>query len=347
MSNKIFTLTCGAATLALGFVFLTMPAHAGFQWVAPTDDSASQTNAYAVMPSVAVSGPEAVSPIIISGSAETPAAAAESASPALSSSPAKAPVAPTFSISATPTAPEPTTLTPPSKEENKIDLSTATISVAPPPAKAAPEADVVRGFASQVPLALALRQLLPSGYSFSIDPSVDMDTLVSYKGGKPWGETLKSMLAAVGLVDHEQGLVVTVSRAEKTTPPSEASKAPAPQPVLSAKVPETAKALAAPAEVPVIDVSPVGGWSAERGDTLRKVLTVWCGRAGIELKWLAEYDYPIEASAHFNSSFEEAVRDLLAGFDNAQPQPIGELHANSRAGQKVLVIQTRGNSYSN
>jgi len=198
-----------------------------------------------------------------------------------------------------------------------------------------------------VPLALALRQLLPSGYSFSIDPSVDMDTLVSYKGGKPWGETLKSMLAAVGLVDHEQGLVVTVSRAEKTTPPSEASKAPAPQPVLSAKVPETAKALAAPAEVPVIDVSPVGGWSAERGDTLRKVLTVWCGRAGIELKWLAEYDYPIEASAHFNSSFEEAVRDLLAGFDNAQPQPIGELHANSRAGQKVLVIQTRGNSYSN
>jgi hypothetical protein len=100
-------------------------------------------------------------------------------------------------------------------------------------------------------------------------------------------------------------------------------------------------------EAPVVSAPFADGWSAGRGETLRKVLTGWCSRAGVELKWLAEYDYPIEATARFNGGFEDAVRSLLAGFDGARPQPFGELHANARAGQKVLVIQTRGNSYTN
>jgi hypothetical protein len=100
-------------------------------------------------------------------------------------------------------------------------------------------------------------------------------------------------------------------------------------------------------EIPSVNVNSAEGWTAERGDTLRKVLIDWCRHAGVELQWLAEYDYPIEASAHFNGGFEDAVRNLLAGFDSARPQPIGELHTNPNAGQKVLVVQARGNSYSN
>jgi len=109
--------------------------------------------------------------------------------------------------------------------------------------------------------------------------------------------------------------------------------------------------LTMPSERPMVGSDSImdrraGDWVAGRGETLRQVLEKWSSRAGFELKWIAEYDYPVEASVRFNGSFESAVRNLLSGFDGARPQPVGSLHNNSGAGQRVLVIQTRGNSYS-
>jgi len=234
------------------------------------------------------------------------------------------------------------------KNEEKIDLSTATISK--PSSEAAQTGPAVQGFASQVPLTLALRQLLPIGYTFSVDKGVDMNTLVSYKGGRPWDETLKNTLAPVGLVYRKQGTVVTIGlaggseQAVEALPPPPSSRAPVHVP---AKASGPMNILPPPVTTPAVNIIPQGGWTAERGSTLHKVLTEWCARADVELKWMAEYDYPVEASARFNGGFEEAVRNLLAGFDGARPQPVGELHANSSAGQKVLVIQVRGNSYTN
>jgi len=311
MPNKKISPFSGAATLALGIAFWAAPAHAGFQWVAPNEGATYDqpaTNTYAPAPTTADNGPEAVSPLVISGAPESSKKAADAL-----------------------------------KEPQKIDLSTATINTSKPSAEAASTASVVQGFATQIPLALALRQLLPSGYSFSIDQGVDIDTLVSYKGGKPWDETLKIMLASAGLVDHRQGTVVTISRADI---PGAAVEKKQILPTM-APAPKTTVSSLTTAPQPSVNITSPDGWSAERGDTLRKVLTGWCSRAGVELKWLAEYDYPIEASAHFRGGFEDAVRNLLAGFDGARPQPIGELHANPIARQKVLVIQVRGNSYSN
>ena len=78
--------------------------------------------------------------------------------------------------------------------------------------------DVVRGFANQVPLSVALRQILPPGYGFSMDPDVDMGTLVSFHGGKPWRETLADALAPSGLVLHEQGQMVAIAHAGSDAP---------------------------------------------------------------------------------------------------------------------------------
>jgi hypothetical protein len=375
MPNKIFLSSCCATILALGIVLPTAPAYAGFQWVAPNENTALQPatadDFSASSSQDAVSEPEVVSPIIISGSPDSaqattgssaspaaPAFAAASSSvyppplPAASSysppppakqavsAPPPSPVAPAISASSPPVA-QP-------KADAKVDLSTATVNktaVSKPAASSG--TDVVQGFASQVPLAFALRQLLPAGYSFSADQGVDIDTLVSYKGGKSWGETLKTMLASAGLVSREQGTVVTISLIETRAAVTEKALPQLPQP--SAKKPAitSSSAPTGRTDKPMVNVFPSDGWSAERGESLRKVLINWCSRAGVELKWLAEYDYPIEASAHFNGGFEDAVRNLLAGFDSARPQPIGELHNNSRAGQKVLVIQVRGNSYTN
>ena len=334
--------------MVLGLVVSSVPAYAGFQWVAPSDGTTYQVPAngtYAAPPPIATTSPEVISPVIITGDSR-------------SSQPAYQPPAPVYQPSPAYQAPQPTyqppvvqpsasvEVTPPAK----TDLATATISIAPPPPPA-PSMDQVQGFAAQIPLALALRQVLPAGYNFSLDQDVDMNTLVSYKGGKSWRDTVRDMLAPVGLVDHEQGTAITVSRAavEPAAAPVAMNSAsvpplPAPKPINQLG---TYTMPISHSDVPDYNVGQADGWSAERGDTLRKVLTDWCRRGNVELQWIAEYDYPVEASAHFNGSFEDAVRSLLAGFDGARPQPVGELHTNSNAGQMVLVVQARGNSYSN
>jgi hypothetical protein len=337
MPNKIIAPFLDIAILALGLALVASPAYAGFQWV-PSNGGAEtyappEASIYTAppvplqtAPQAATNAPEIISPVIISGDAKPVQATAPSYQPSQ-------PVVLTMA----PSSPEPAP-----KEEARPDLATATISVSPTPSVSpSVGAEVVQGFASNVPLALALRQVLPIGYSFSIDQGVDMDTLVSYKGGKPWGETLKSMLAPAGLVGREQGTVVTVSRAIAPVVSMSPSLPAQPRTIRPLSV------LVPPAEMPVVNVIPTEGWTADRGDTLRKVLTNWCHRSGTEIQWLAEYDYPIEASAHFSGGFEDAVRNLLAGFDGARPQPIGELHTNTGAGQMVLVVQARGNSYSN
>ena len=328
MPNKILARSCGTATLVLGLALSATPVYAGFQWVAPTSGAAYQPpayhapalNAYVPPLSSATNAPEVISPVIISGDVRQ--------------------------TQPTPLSLSSSSATPALKEGSKVDLATATISAAPSSGDAPSGGDVVQGFASQVPLALALRQVLPIGYSFSIDQGIDMDTLVSYKGGKSWRETLKTMLAPEGFVSHEQGTVITVSRGGGEAPVVDKAPSLSRQSAGTLGQISNFRASSEPSPAP-IHVSSADGWSAERGDTLRKVLTEWCRRSGVELKWQAEYDYPIEASAHFNNGFEDAVRNLLAGFDGARPQPIGELHSNSSAGQMVLVVHARGNSYSN
>ena len=326
MLRKIFIKSC-VSVLAIGVVVSAMPAYAGFEWV-PSDAGIAYPPAvsggYAAAPqspSVATNMPEVISPVVISG------------------------------------APKPAPLEVVPVGRDRVDLATATIGSSP----ASAGGDVVRGFASQIPLVLALRQVLPAGYGFSLDQDVDMDVLVSYKGGKPWRETLGGMLDSVGLVSHEQGTSVAIGHVSVgvvTAPPRVVVKpmAEAPALVVSSVPVAVVPAFnnrssfsvvpAMPSDVPVVDGGS-GGWTVQRGDTLRKALTEWCQRSGVELQWLAEYDYPIEASAHFSGGFEDALRGLLAGFESARPQPVAELHANSSAGQSVLVVQARGNTNSN
>jgi hypothetical protein len=311
MPNKTLVKFFGIGVTTLSLTLFAMPAYAGFQYVKPSDNSA-QTSAPA-----ATTMPEIITPVIISGDNGVQAA----------------PMAPVSSV----------------KTDNSAPTSLATATIVMP---AASDKDVVQGFAAQIPLGLALRQVLPPGYTFSIDPGVSADTLVSYKGGKPWRQTVQEMLAPVGLTDREQGMSVVVM----SGPSLDAVTVPG-LPIVPVQKLQTPQVINAP--MPIEAMQPSDGvmpsatttmadnWAAQRGDTLRKVLTEWCHRSNVELQWQAEYDYPIEGSVHFNGGFEDAVRGLLAGFDGARPQPTGELHTNSKAGQMVLVVQARGNNYSN
>jgi hypothetical protein len=350
MPHKFFTGKYGIAILAFGFAVLAGPAHAGFQWVAPPEAGGGFA-----MPGAPSGGPATTGPVVITGDNGPMVETAPSSSSAYSSF--QAPVV----VGAAP-----------GSEDH--DLATATIE-APAVSSSSSSSccDVVQGFATEVPLALALRQVLPQGTNFSIDQNIDMDTVVSYKGGKSWRETVRQMLGPVGLVAREQGSTLIVSHAGTVSASSLApaassgattvavptSKGPVVDSGPGGSMPSTGSGggrriattvhsnTIQAAMTPSYNVSSPDGWSAQRGDTLRKVLSEWCRRGGIELQWLAEYDYPMEASVHFSGGFEDAVRALLAGFENAHPQPVAELHANPNAGQRILVVQARGNNYSN
>ncbi|MGE0109132.1 MAG: TcpQ domain-containing protein [Bdellovibrionales bacterium] len=103
-----------------------------------------------------------------------------------------------------------------------------------------------------------------------------------------------------------------------------------------------------PSMAPVALTSPVGGvvaneWVAQKGRMLREVLETWAEQANVDLSWQAEYDYPIQATLVSFGSFEKAVRQLLVGFQGAEPQPYGNLYRNEKIGQMVLVVRVRGN----
>jgi hypothetical protein len=113
----------------------------------------------------------------------------------------------------------------------------------------------------------------------------------------------------------------------------------------SAPMPSQAQPLqkAAPFSLFKNDAPLTDGWVAEKGETLRGALKKWADRAGVDLSWQAEYDFPLQASVSLTGTFEEAARLLLIGFQNAEPQPYGSLHKSQAADQRVLVIKTRGN----
>lgn len=414
----------GSVSLALLALTSVTPAQAGFQWVPPESVESAPVMAPAPAP---VMTPDYGAPQIIEGvpakvqplTVVPPARTAEPPLPmeAMMDVPVKAP-APEKKAEKMP-EPEhflrlpagmtdvPAPLAEPKKPASAPEVQDL-LPIAPTKA-AAPAAESaekpLRGFAKNVPLAVALRQILPQDYGFSVDQNVSLGTQVSWQGGAPWRDVLKNMLAPAGLTMKEKDQLVEVVPVSASV--GEAIMASAPEPMgksagmdklapafdaaatkadgkpaylLAPEAPAPEKKaekaeprvigeapgqksmgyLAAPAgmepmvSVPssVAPVSLLGGetvvdsWMATKGDTLHEVLKGWAKRANVELSWQAEYDFPLQASIAFGGTFEEAVRGLLSGFENATPQPVGTLHKNQIAGQTVLIIQTRGNKYT-
>jgi hypothetical protein len=319
---------------------------------------------------------------------------------------------------------------------------------------------VVEGFADQVPITVALRQILPRGMVYSVGNDVDINTKVSWQGGRPWRDVLNTTLQSVGLRANYTNTMVRVEKGPfalnppvrltppvtstvidggapiALTPPSathrvageitslDADGAVAPltsstvmalgttpasaplndsgavkigsdftgQPKTSSLVeitsfdpdikaevaagvtgpatPSTGFVSAAntadmknvltlpdgydstiaplnkgPRTAPTIAMGQTAEWSAKAGQMLHDVIEEWSARTGVEVNWQAEYDYPLQASLHYNGTFEDAIRTLLYGFRDATPQPIGRLHKNEELGQQVLVVTVRGNQY--
>jgi hypothetical protein len=208
-----FSAVCGTALLA-------PDAMAGFQWVAPIERAPTAVTPAPAMPGQS-GNTELPAPMQLPAAPEVVAAPTATVAPAVLP-PLEQPVTPPVAAEATPVPVVPTEVVP-----------VPTQAAAPTPVVAEP---VVDGFGKKIPLAIALKQVLPTGYGFALD-GVDPNMKVDWQGGKTWYRVLDDMLTEAKLYGREDGQIIkiTPAKAHDAVPANKAEIAPtAATPVLAA-----------------------------------------------------------------------------------------------------------------
>ncbi|MFN3700821.1 MAG: TcpQ domain-containing protein [Alphaproteobacteria bacterium] len=76
--------------------------------------------------------------------------------------------------------------------------------------------ETIYGFGSDMPLAIAMQQIIPEGHAYSFARSVNPGVRVSWEGDKSWNIVLQEMLKPVGLEARISGNTVIIIKAEET-----------------------------------------------------------------------------------------------------------------------------------
>lgn len=243
--------------------------------------------------------------------------------------------------------------------------SPATTPAVVPTPVPTPAPELVEGFGKDIPLAIALRDIVPSHYAFSFSPREIAGTKISWRGGKPWQDVLKDALTAhdLDLVMNEGSIlilrkatVVSGKDSETTGHTMIANRSGVQSPSLeSAPVVDTnsESSLAASPSSPesllaakpdpsraflAMDLKAVRKWQARPGTTLRETLESWSKESNVELNWSTPYDYPINNAFYFDGEFTQAVDSLLSSYRSENPSPKGRLYPNLPEGPSVLMI---------
>lgn len=100
----------------------------------------------------------------------------------------------------------------PNLNSGDVMISPAPLAAAPiiPAAPAPVIVDNAVGFGSDVPLALALQQVVPADFAYSFDPAVNVGSKVSWNGGKAWNLVVADMVAPLGYSLRIEGKVVHI-----------------------------------------------------------------------------------------------------------------------------------------
>jgi len=161
------------------------------------------------------------------------------------------------------------------------------------------EVEIRRGFGRQVRLTEALKQIAPVGWHGYLKAEmvgrVDKGRLVDWRGGRRWVEVLD-------ILATEQGLSAEVDWNKREIFVGEKRSVYAP-----------ATAVAAVKATP-----PKPQWVAKSGSTLKASVLAWGEKAGWDVVWNADYDYPIKASLTFEGSFLDAITTLFRSYEKAE-----------------------------
>ncbi len=208
---------------------------------------------------------------------------------------------------------------------------------------------IVEGFGKDIPLAVALRDIVPTHYAYVFSPSYVAGTKISWRGGQPWPIVLQNALAQKDLdsvVSENQLKIFSkqdgVPSSAPVLPPQTDSDENISDPLplvdtaINADAPVVAPQDKKP--LPVVDLKSHQKWSARPGTTLRDTLESWAKIAGTEVNWSTPYDYPINNAFYFEGNFSDAVDSLLSSYGGESPAPKGRLYPNLPDGPSVLMI---------
>lgn len=229
--------------------------------------------------------------------------------------------------------------------------------------------DVVEGFGNNVPLVLAMTQIVPSRYQFIFDDMFDPNMQVSWRGGKAWTSVLRDLTEQypISIAVTEDRVYVknkasqnfsnvfgggqVEQTVETQVPAGQALDSQAAQPIDMSQyvTPKpsfgdvASESLVTPEDQALRDLhvstEKVAIWEAAKGTTLRQVLQEWSNVAEVSVVWSASYDYPLKADFSKQGTYIEAVQTLLEGLRHARPRPVGRLHTNTERGTPVLVVE--------
>ena len=90
--------------------------------------------------------------------------------------------------------------------DNLSDLAPVT-----PPPMATNDQTIIAGFGKDVPLAIALEQIIPAGFAPAPAEDINMGQIVTWEGGKPWPDVLNATLAPLNLTASIDGKSVKIT----------------------------------------------------------------------------------------------------------------------------------------
>jgi len=188
-ANKRKTLILAGALTLTSVLALAPQAMAGFEWSPPPQVAAPPVPAVPAAPAAAVESEvledasAGIKPFPLEDEPMTPMGGLMPASsepveetPVLAA-PVMAPAIPAPPVAMVPRSP--------------LMGVSAPFAPVPPPPEAKAVYETVDGFGSDIPLALAMRQIVPPGYSYAFDPDINPGVRISWNGGKSWNQVLE------------------------------------------------------------------------------------------------------------------------------------------------------------
>jgi len=176
-----------------------------------------------------------------------------------------------------------------------------------------PDADiaVISGFGRDLKLLDAIKQIAPDGWQAFLKEDLvaraDQFRAVSWRGGRRWVEVLD-------ILANDQNLAIDVDWSKKQLYVGDRK--------ISASV-------AAQRANPV--------WVAKTGATLRESVSEWGEKAGWQVVWRADFDYPILAQLTFGGAFIDAIVSVFRSYEKAERPLLVDVHES----QKLIVISPR------
>ena len=147
-------------------------------------------------------------------------------------------------------------------------------------------------------LGAALARLVPDGIDILFDRRVDTARIVA-----PGHAALEDLLGDAGLMARHDGGRLIVYPA----------------------------GIDADAIEPLQAAEPVLRWRVTEGEMLHAILERWGSRSGVDMVWLTDRRWRIDADHAFTGTFSEAVRALLFALSHLPHAPVGELSGDGRS----------------